>query len=80
VKVEPEALDDLQLFDKEKVAERSLRSVRSVEEDAADPTCPLKWTHQAGRKKACDAATLRDYLGWLRLQPRPGRPKKRAAS
>jgi hypothetical protein len=68
VKVEPEtSIDELQLYDKADVAARSKRSVRSVQEDAADPACPLKWSHQTGRKKACDAPTLRAYLDWLRV-------------
>lgn len=82
MKVSPEsALDELQLYGKEEVAARCLKSVRSVEEDAADPTCPLKWTHKTGKKKACNATTLRDYLAWLELQPargRPAKPKKNA--
>jgi hypothetical protein len=70
------SLDELQLYGKEEIAARSLKSVRSIEEDAADPACPLKWTHKAGKKNACDATTLRDYLAWLRLQPGRGRPPK----
>lgn len=77
MRVPPEtANDDLQLFDKQMISDRSLRSVRSVEQDASDPDCPLKWTHQSGKKRACDAPTLRAYLGWLR-QSRPGARRRR---
>lgn len=71
------AIDDLQLFDKEAVRERSLRSVRSIEDDEADPACPLKWTHKSGKKKCCDAATLRAYLAWLRNPVTAGASRRR---
>jgi len=66
VKVQAVAeVDELRLYDRHAVAARSLRSVRSVAADVADPRCPLRWTTVVGRRKACDAPTLAAYLRWL---------------
>lgn len=63
-----DVVPELKLFTKEDVAELSGRSVRSVEEDAADPASPLKWSHRVGRKHATDAATVRAYLESFRVR------------
>lgn len=62
-------VDDLEIYTKEDIAKRVKLSVRTVENHVRDPECPLKWTHNAGKKLACDAATLRSYLDWLRIRP-----------
>lgn len=66
VPVDATSPDDLQLYDKADVAKRALVSIRTIEGHAKNPHCPLKWTHKAGKKQACDAATLRAFLEWLR--------------
>lgn len=63
----PAEVDDLQLYTKEALAKRLDVSVRTIENYAKDPACPLKWTHGAGKKKACDGPTLRKLIDWLRL-------------
>lgn len=68
----PGDIDELRLYTKQDVAERSRRSVRSVDEDSKRDDCPLKWSRHRG-KCVCDAATLRRYLEWLIEQGRAGR-------
>lgn len=57
--------DDLRFFEIEQICERANgRSRRQVHRDMKQPGCPLvlRWI---GKRKACDAATLRAYLAWI---------------
>jgi hypothetical protein len=74
---DPAAAEDLRLrlFFVEDICERTGASVSYVRRDVADPACPLKWTHQVGKRRACDAAMLACYLEWLRID----RVEERAA-
>lgn len=75
MRVPPELnIDELRHFTKIEIAERAKVSVRVVERDSLNPTCPLsdggRFAVRAGAKvKTCDATTLRDYLLWRIEQP-----------
>jgi hypothetical protein len=59
--------DNDRTFTAEQIAGRVNKKPSSVVRDARNPSCPLKWTHWAGKAKACDLPTLRRYLDWLRI-------------
>lgn len=66
------APDDLRLYEIEEICARAKLSRREVARHQKEPGCPLvlRWI---GRRKACDAATLRAYLGWVWERAQAGR-------
>lgn len=65
--VTAERIDDLELFDKSEVARRVKLGVRTIEQLAKDPECPLKFikpARGAGKRVVCTAQTLREFIRW----------------